>query len=226
MPPQHWHPSKAQGTLSTLTPQTLGFPVTFWWQLRAGHAGNVVSFGLPGWGQDAEEGIPPGPQRTACRPQPLLPPTSLPASPGLLPVTWLLSGQKSSFPLVGLLGLRGPSRWGGETALEVLGLGCSGEFRALSSSTSDSILMTFLGASVWQDFLFCGVAVLELSCTEGSHRQGQEPLGQWAETQTWVAGTCALCSCWSPYFLPWRSCLSLYRMPSQVTMSTGSTGDH
>lgn len=91
------------------------------------------------------------------------------ASPGLLPVTWLLSGQKSSFPLVGLLGLRGPSRWGGETALEVLGLGCSGEFRALSSSTSDSILMTFLGASVWQDFLFCGVAVLELSSLhEGS----------------------------------------------------------
>ena len=27
--------------------------------------------------------------------------------------------------MMGLLGLEGPSRWGGETALEVLGLGCS-----------------------------------------------------------------------------------------------------
>lgn len=76
--------------------------------------------------------------------------------------------------MTGVLGLGDLSRWGGETALEVLGLGCSGELRANldSFSSSDSILMTFLGHSVWQDFLFCGVAVLETSCAAGSHRVG------------------------------------------------------
>lgn len=87
------------------------------------------------------------------------------------PVVWLLLSSKTSFPTVGVLGLVGSSRWGGETALEVLGLGCSGELWAnlASFSASDSILITFLGLSVWQDFLFCDVAVLEnSSLREGS----------------------------------------------------------
>lgn len=85
---------------------------------------------------------------------------------------WLLLSSKTSFPTVGVLGLVGSSRWGGETALEVLGLGCSGELWAnlASFSASDSILITFLGLSVWQDFLFCDVAVLENSCAVGSYR--------------------------------------------------------
>lgn len=91
--------------------------------------------------------------------------------------------------MMGRLGLGGPSRWGGETALEVLGLGCSGELRANldSSPSSDSILMTFRGHSVWQAFLFCGVAVLVTSCVVGCHRAGSgasRAPGQWAETQT------------------------------------------
>lgn len=93
--------------------------------------------------------------------------------------------------MVGLLGLVGSSECGGETALEVLGLGCSGELWAnlASFSSSDSILINFLGPSVWQDFfLFCSVSVLETSCAVGwgSHRAGQEPpgvLGWWAETR-------------------------------------------
>lgn len=85
------------------------------------------------------------------------------ASPGS-PVEWLLLGRKTSFPMMGLSGLEGPSR-GGETALEVLGLGCSGELWAnrVSRSSSDSILMAFLGHSVWQDFLFWGVTLLQTS---------------------------------------------------------------
>lgn len=74
--------------------------------------------------------------------------------------------------MVGLSGLGRPSRWGGETALEVLGLGCSGDLWAnlASFSSSDSILMAFLGPSVWQDFLFCGMTVSETSCVVGSYR--------------------------------------------------------
>jgi len=77
----------------------------------------------------------------------------------------LLLGRKTSPPKMGLSGLEGPSRWGGETALEVLGLGCSGELRAnrVSLSSSHSILMAFLGHSVWQDFLFWGRTVLQTS---------------------------------------------------------------
>ena len=49
--------------------------------------------------------------------------------------------------------------------MEVLGLGCSGELWAnlASFSSSDSVLITFLGHSVWQYFLFCGVAVGDTS---------------------------------------------------------------
>jgi hypothetical protein len=98
-------------------------------------------------------------------------PASLPDSLASL-VTWLLLGGKTSFSMMGLSGLGGPSRWGGETALEVLGLGCSGELEAnlTSFSSSDSILMIFLEHWVWQDFLFWGVIVLETSCAVGSHR--------------------------------------------------------
>lgn len=76
--------------------------------------------------------------------------------------------------MMGLSGLQGPSRWGGETALEVLGLGCSGELRAsrVSFSSSDSILIAFLGHSVWQDFLFWGVTGLQTSYAVGSHKAG------------------------------------------------------
>ena len=113
--------------------------------------------------------------------------------------------------MMGLLGLGGPSRWGGETALEVLGLGCSGELQANldSSPSSDSILTAFRGHSVWQAFLFCGVAVLVPSCAVGCHRAGSgasRGLGQWAETQTCVVGICspphALCSCCPLCYLP------------------------
>lgn len=99
-------------------------------------------------------------------------PTSLPASPAS-PGTWLLLGRRTtSFPMMGLSGLEGPSKWGGETALEVLGLGCSGELEVnlASFSSSDSNLMTFLEHWVWQDFLFWGVVVLETSCAVGSHK--------------------------------------------------------
>ena len=63
---------------------------------------------------------------------------------------------------MGLPGLEDPSRWGGETALEVLGLGCSGELLVnLSSSSSvDSILIIFLEQSLWQQhFLFLEMTV-------------------------------------------------------------------
>ena len=71
--------------------------------------------------------------------------------------------SNSSFPVVWLSGVS--SGAGGETALEVLGLGCSGELWAnlASFSSSDSVLITFLGHSVWQYFLFCGVAVGDTS---------------------------------------------------------------
>lgn len=76
-------------------------------------------------------------------------------------VTWLLVGRGVSFSRMGLSGLDGPSRWGGEMALEVLGLGCSGELEInlFSSSSVDSILMIFLWQSLWQHFLFMGVIV-------------------------------------------------------------------
>lgn len=93
------------------------------------------------------------------------------ASPEL-PVSWLLLSSNFSFPDVWLSGLWGPFRGSGETALEVLGLGCSVELRdnLASFSSLDSILIIFLWHSVWQDFLlFCGVAVLEASSPqEGS----------------------------------------------------------
>lgn len=70
-------------------------------------------------------------------------------------------GRRVSFSGMVLSGLDGPSRWGGEVALEVLGLGCSGELVAdLSSFSSvDSILMIFLEQSWWQHFLFMGLTV-------------------------------------------------------------------
>lgn len=85
---------------------------------------------------------------------------------------WLLLSSEISFPTVGVSGLVGSSGWGGETALEVLGLGCSGELWAnlASFSSSDSILIIFLGPSVWQAFLFCDVAVLENSWAVGGYR--------------------------------------------------------
>lgn len=126
---------------------------------------------LPGRGEDVEEGSPPTPGGELARHSHFCPAISLPASPAS-PAAWLLLGRKSSLPTVGPLGLEGPSRWGGETALEVLGLGCSGELRAnrISLSSSDSILMAFLGHSVWQDFLFWGGTVLQTSYAVGSQR--------------------------------------------------------
>lgn len=124
-------------------------------------------------GPKYRRGAPPRPWQAATAL-----PTSLPASPVPL-ATWLLLGGKTSLPMTGLLGLGGPSRWGGETALEVLGLGCSGELRANLASfpSSDSILMTFLGHWVWMHFLFWAVVVLETSCTEGVTEPGQMPPG-------------------------------------------------
>lgn len=54
-----------------------------------------------------------------------------------------------------------PSGWEGEMALEVLGLGCSGELVDNLSlfSSVDSILMIFLQQSMWQHFLFMGLTV-------------------------------------------------------------------
>lgn len=130
----------------------------------------LLALGSLGW-SGYRTGAPPSPWKTVCRPQPLLSLTSLPASPES-PISWLLLSSNSSFPAVWLSGLWDPSRGSGETSLEVLGLGCSGELRdnLASFSSSDSILITFLRHSVWQDFLlFCGVAVLETSCAVGNH---------------------------------------------------------
>lgn len=184
----------------------MGFPCPIRWELRAGHTGNTGGFGLPGWCKDAEEGLHPVPGRQHAGLSLCCPPTCLPASTGWSGV-WLLLGRKSSFPMTGLLELGGLSRRDGETALEVLGLGCSGELWAnLPSFSSDSILMSFLGHSVWQDFLFCGVAVLVTSCAIGSQKAGSE-----ASRDTGVVGRDldvggrSLCSCCSLCSLPCRS---------------------
>lgn len=80
-------------------------------------------------------------------------------SPVSLVTRLLVSRRVSS--RTGLSVSEGPSRWRGETALEVLGLGCSGEpvLNLSSSSSVDSILMIFLEQLVWQHFLFLGVTV-------------------------------------------------------------------
>lgn len=209
----HWNPSKPPGKLSIRTPRAnraLSLP-----HLVAAESmtkGDAVGFGLPGRGEGAEERSRPAPGRQHAGLSLCCPPTSLPASPGS-PAAWLLLGRKTSLPTMGLSGLEGPSRWGGETALEVLGLGCSGELRAnrISLSSSDSILMAFLEHSVWQDFLFWGVTVLQTSYAVGSHRAGLAAFrgagGVGRDTDLDGRGL------WpSPFaLLPCRSCLSPHR---------------
>lgn len=79
----------------------------------------------------------------------------------MLLVTLLVVGRRVSVSRMEVSGLEVPSRWGGEAALEVLGLGCSGELVANPSSfpAVDSILMIFLEQSLWLHFLFMAGSV-------------------------------------------------------------------
>lgn len=168
----------------------------FLWWARVGPTRGSCGCGLPG-GQSTQ-----GALLYPCHPT-----LTLPASVA----TWVLLSCKASFPMVGLSGWAGLSRCGGDTALEVLGLGCSLGLGAKgnSVSSSDSNLMIFREHCVWQDFLLVGEAALE-TCMVRSHRprlgiRGPEAISSLIVS---VLGIELRTLCISASALPWSYILS------------------
>lgn len=77
-----------------------------------------------------------------------------------------------------------PSKWDSDAALEVLGLGCSGEFQAGHSSSSsssffsDSSLIILLEHWVEQDFLLSPGRESKFFCTQRRSWGGEEDQDQ------------------------------------------------